>query len=96
MLTIELPPDVEKRLQGEATRQGLAAEDYVKKLIVENLPSHETAQSLTDLFAEWEAEDATDDPAEIARRNREVEELLQALDRNRREMEGEGSRKLLP
>ena len=96
MLTIKLPPEVEKRLQGEASRQGLAIEDYAKKLIVEHLPAEKSGQSLAELFAEWEAEDATDDPVEIARQQQEVEEFKQAMNRNRLEMEGEGSRKLFP
>jgi hypothetical protein len=96
MLTIKLPPEVEKRLQGEASRQGLAAEEFVQKLIVEHLPPTNGSSSLAELFAEWEAEDGTDDPAEVARRNQEVEEFKEAMNRNRREMEGEGSRKLFP
>ncbi len=96
MLTIKLPPDVEKRLEGEASRQGLAAEEYAKNLIVEHLPAPKDSKSLSELFDEWAAEDATDDPMEIARRNQDVEEFMEAMNRNRREMEGEGSRKLYP
>ena len=33
MLTIALPPDLEARVKGEASRQGSAAEDYVRRLI---------------------------------------------------------------
>jgi predicted DNA-binding protein len=75
MLTITLPPEVEKRLNGEASRQGLAAEEYVQKLIVEHLPTGNEFASLAELFAEWEAEEGTDDPTEIVRRNQEVEEF---------------------
>jgi hypothetical protein len=38
MLNIALPPDIESRLKGEASRRGLATEDYARKLIVEHLP----------------------------------------------------------
>jgi hypothetical protein len=52
--------------------------------------------SIKALFAQWEAEDGTADPTEIARRNREVEEFREAMNRNRREMEGMISRVLFP
>ena len=96
MLTVTLPHEIEERLKGEALRQGLATEEYVRKLIVEHLPKTTDSKSLAELFKEWEAEDATDDPAELARQNEEVEEFKRAMNRNRLEMEGEGSRKLFP
>jgi hypothetical protein len=96
MLTVALPPDVELRLQGEASRQGIPAEEYVKKLIVDHLPPAENGQSLAALFSQWEAEDGTVDPAEIERPNREVDEFKQAMNRNRLDSEGEGARKLFP
>jgi hypothetical protein len=74
----------------------MPAEEYVKKLILEHLPPAENGQSLAGLFAGWEAEDGTDDPAEIERRNREVTEFKQAMNRNRLEMEGPASRKPFP
>jgi hypothetical protein len=49
-----------------------------------------------DLFARWAREDATDDPAELARRQQEGEEFMQNLARNRMEMEGPNARKLWP
>ena len=39
--------------------------------------------SLAELFAQWQAEDATDDPEELARRDRELEELKANLNANR-------------
>lgn len=95
-MTLDLPPETEARLKSEASRRGLAAEAYVQKLISEHLPPAPEKQSLADLFAQWEAEDGTDDPVEIARRNQEVEEFKQAMNKNRQEMEGVGSRKLFP
>jgi hypothetical protein len=64
--------------------------------ILRQLPPPDAGQSLADLFAEWDGEDGTDDPAEISRRNQEVEEFKEAMNRNRTEMEGPGSRKLFP
>ena len=92
MVSISLPSEVEQKLQREAARRGLRMEDLAARLITENLPSQETAGSLTDLFAQWESEDRTSDPAEIARRQAEAAELMQALNRNRQEMEGPHSR----
>jgi hypothetical protein len=57
-------------------------------VIVNQRDTSHAAPSLADLFADWKAEDGTDDPAEISRRNQEVEELKQAMNRNRLEMEG--------
>jgi hypothetical protein len=96
MMTIDLPPDIEARLKGEANRRGLKAEDYAQKLIVEHLPLKKAASSLAELFSEWTVEDGTSDPAEIARRNEEVEEFKQAMKQNRLEMEGPNSRRPFP
>jgi len=96
MISITLPPEIEQRLKGEATRRGLKAEEYAGRLIVQHLPPAGGATSLTDLFAEWEAEDGTNDAVEIERRNREVASFKQAMDRNRQEMEGLGARRLMP
>ena len=96
-LQIELAPDIKARLEAQASRLGLEAKEYAKKLIEDNLPQGRPEPgSLAKLFAEWEAEDATDDPEEIARRNREAEEFMQNLARNRIEMEGPNARKLWP
>lgn len=96
MLSIALPPEIESRLKGEASRQGLAAEELVRKLIVEHLQPVGEEESLETMFGRWEAEDGTDDPSEINHRNQEVEEFKQAMNRNRLEMEGPGSRKPFP
>jgi hypothetical protein len=96
MITIALPQEIEDRLKGEAFRRGLAAEEYAQKIITDHLPMSKTSASLSELFSEWEAEDHTDDPAEIARRNQEVEDFKEAMNRNRIEMEGPGARKLFP
>ena len=96
MMTIALPTDLEKRVNDEASRQGLNAGDFVRKLILERLPTINSEESLADLFAEWNAEDGTNDPAELARRELEFNDFKSAMNRNRAEMEGQGSRKLFP
>ena len=79
-LKLDLPPDLERRLKSEAERRGMEPEVYALGLIEERLAPQATPNnSLARLFAQWEAEDATNDPEEIARRQREWEELRKAL-----------------
>lgn len=96
-IQIDLTPDLKLRLDAQASRLGLETTAYARKLIEENLPkAGPEPGSLARLFAEWESEDAATDPAEMERRNREAEEFMQNLARNRVEMEGHGARKLWP
>jgi hypothetical protein len=75
-LVIDLAPEVEASLRQEASRHGLATPDYVRRLIEEALPAAPKPGAATlALLAAWDAEDATDDPEEIAERNREFEEF---------------------
>jgi hypothetical protein len=48
-----------------------------------DLPAAERVKALRAMFASWQAEDATDDPQELARRPREWEQLKTALNANR-------------
>ena len=93
-MTIRLPPDIVSRLKTEAQRRGVDPNECARQLIEEALPKPD--QATLDLLAKWEAEDATDDPEELARREREAEEFMQNLARNRLEMEGPNARKLWP
>ena len=95
MLTITLSSELEKRLKDEAERAGLDPGAYAQRLIAENLHGRAT-QTLGDLFTEWETEDATDDPAELARRNAEFEEFKQNMNQNRIDSEGPGARVPFP
>jgi hypothetical protein len=96
MIQLALPPDIEARIKGEASKQGLLPEAFIQKLIIERFPPADSNASLSNLFAEWAAEDFTDDPAEIAKRNEEVEEFKEAMNRNRLDMEGPDARKPFP
>lgn len=92
-MTIHLPPELEERLKVEAARHGVEPSEYVAGLIEKAIAPPPTDNRATmELFARWEAEDATDDPDELARRQREGEEFMQNLNRNRLEMEGPNSR----
>jgi hypothetical protein len=82
-LTIQLPDDLATELRREAERLGVEPQRYAVQIIQQHLPAAERAKSLHDLFARWAAEDATDDPQELARRQQEWEQLKRALDANR-------------
>lgn len=100
-LTLDLPPEVEAALAEDARRKGTTPEelalDNLRRSYV--IPTYETptaaptpagrpVSAMVALFAQWEAEDATDDPEEIARRNREWEETKANLEANRFSLEG--------
>lgn len=84
-LTIsDLPPEVERRLKSEAARLGVDEAEYVKRLIQQGLPATDEPtrfvdRATLDLVAQWDAEDATDDPAELARRAREWEQFRKSM-----------------
>ena len=97
MLTVTLTPEYESRLKSEAARHGLDPNDYAVKLIEDGLAKLDDATvAMAEVLTQWEAETATDDPAEIAGREKEFEEFKEGMNRNRLEMEGPLSRKIYP
>ena len=78
-----------------AARRGLDPSQLATELIVEGLSKAVAAKPL-DALSKWEALNETDDPAEIARRQKEFEEFKEGMNRNRLEMEGPLSRKVYP
>jgi hypothetical protein len=99
-LRIELTSEEDARLRAAASEQGIEPEVCAHRLLTEHLPpltadrSSEAEKDPTiALFEQWEAEDATDDPEEIARRIQEWEELKAGLNANRR---ATGERLLFP
>jgi hypothetical protein len=98
-LMISLDPDLEKRLITEASREGVAPDEYARRIIQEHLPPaglSPAAVATLKILDDWERENATNDPEQIARNQREGEEFMQNLARNRIEMEGPNARKLWP
>lgn len=93
-MTITLRPEVETRLQEAAKREGIEPAEYANKLLDQALPHPN--QSTIDLLNKWEADNWTDDPEEIARRQAEGEEFMRSLAQNRVDMEGPNARKLWP
>jgi hypothetical protein len=90
-LTLNLPDELADRLRSEAERLGVDVQQCAVQMIQNSFPTAERARALRQLFSEWAAEDATDDPAELARRQNEWAELKHALNANRA-----SGRKLFP
>ena len=69
-LHIDLNQETETRLRAAAGRQGLALEQYATRILEESFqpvlsPPRHAALAL---LQQWDREDQTDDPAELARR----------------------------
>ena len=58
-----MPNDASSRRPHEEV---VAPATYAAHLIEEHLPGPTASTSLAEMFREWDAEDATDDPSEIA------------------------------
>jgi len=82
-MTINIPEDLAQELQREADRRGVEPAPFAVQLLRENLSASERARCLRELFSRWASEDATSDPAELARREQEWEQLKGALNDNR-------------
>ena len=90
-ITIETPADLEEAITQEAAREGLTVEEYtLRSLLLRAAPARAAAiapelyYDHTDaLFDQWAKEDATDDPEELARRQREGDEFIKNLQANR-------------
>ena len=91
-MTITLPSELGNRLTRVAEICGLDPTEYARTLIESALSSSESNLPLIELFARWDAEDYTDDPAETARREEECKEFMRAMNRNRRESDGPNAR----
>jgi hypothetical protein len=82
-LTIHLTSEEESRLQIEARKNGLTPEECAREVLVTHLLAEAPEDRTLELFAAWEAEDATDDAGEIARRNQEWEEFRAGMNASR-------------
>lgn len=94
-LTIDLTPQAEAWLSAEARQNGVLPSDWAQRVLEEraalsapiSLPpaiDAENAAALA-LLNQWIAEDATDDPEEIRKVDKEVAELKRNLNANRAE-----------
>ena len=82
-ITLTLKPEIEARLAERASRKGLPVEAYLESVIEAAVRPSDTRDRVLALLAEWDAEDATEDPAEIEARQAEWEALKAQLDANR-------------
>jgi hypothetical protein len=87
---LDISPDLETRLREKAARRGQVLSDYLLSLAEADSPPlpDASADPAPALFAQWAAEDATDDPEELAWRNREGDELMASLRENRMNLQG--------
>lgn len=92
-LNLELSPEDEARLAAAARDRGLHPAECARQLLREHLPPLAPGEATRALFAAWEAEDATDDPEEIAAREREWEEFKANINATRA---AAGSRLIYP
>jgi hypothetical protein len=90
-LAIELAPEALARLEKEAARENLDPSEYAKRLIERQLPVGPPDLETLALLARWDAEDATNDPDEIARRQQDWAEFQAAINESRT-----SDRKLFP
>jgi predicted transcriptional regulator len=89
-MTIDLPPEVEARVRQLAEVRGLAPSDYVRELVEESVRK-ERGADVASLLAAWDEEDRTEDPAELAARQKEWEALQAAMNESH-----PSDRKLVP
>ncbi len=95
-LTLDLPPDLESALTEDARRKGTTPAEMILEELRQkyftpdagSVVAQKPVSAMVALFAQWDAEDATDDPEEIARRNQEWEETKANLAANRMNFEG--------
>jgi hypothetical protein len=71
----DFTPEDEARLAAAARERGMDPAEFARELLREHLPPQAPGEGTRALFALWDAEDATDDPEEVAARNREWEEF---------------------
>jgi hypothetical protein len=95
-MTISIPKTLEARLREQAERSGMDTDSYVAGLLARAVAPTAAADSLAELFEQMQKDQRTDDPAEISRRAREETEFMEAMNRNRLDMEGPDARKIYP
>ncbi len=76
-LTLNLPPDLESRLQNEAERQGLPAATLTLRLLDRHLPSKNPQEELARLLQSWIVEGDAQEQRETG------EYLVRSLDEDR-------------
>lgn len=80
-VSISLSPQAEARLREKASAAGEPVDVYASRVLEQAVRPSENVvdQATIDLLRTWIAEDATDDPAEIERRQREWDEFATSI-----------------
>ena len=92
------------RLDGEAKRQGIEPAELAIRILDKSLRSSngsgaggaEADAATLALLRQWDREDETDYPAEIARQEQELQVFMEGMNRNRLASEGPAARKIYP
>ncbi len=80
-VTLNLGPELDDDLQAMARAKGVSVEEYVKSLVAEAV-RRQSGKAAVALLREWESEDATDDPEELARRESDWKAFREAMNRS--------------
>jgi len=80
---LDLNPEVEARIAAQAAARGLPLDAYVQSLVEEAARLGPPGAATIALLDAWDAEDATDDPAELEQRRREFDQFKTAMNANR-------------
>jgi DNA-directed RNA polymerase specialized sigma24 family protein len=80
-LTLELEPELDDTLRALADAEGVSVEQYLRRLISQALKGR-SKQAAVGLLQDWESEDATTDPDELARREHDWKEFREAMNRS--------------
>jgi len=80
---LELDAQTEANIVAQAAARGIPVERYLQSLIEEAANQGTSGVATLALFEKWDAEDATDDPAELERRRAEFEEFKAGVNANR-------------
>ncbi len=88
-VTLKLKPEAEAEAPQEAAAEGAALHEYISKLIAEAAKRqppplspeerHRKNQAALAVLRQWDEEDKTDDPEEIARRQVELDEFKMGM-----------------
>jgi hypothetical protein len=63
-LTLDIPPDLERRLNHEAEKLGLHAQEYTLRLLGQHLPAKDRSASAVDLLQSWIDDDRMHSPSD--------------------------------
>ena len=88
-VTLSLKPKVEAEIAQKAAAEGTGVSDYLEKMIEETVKPGprvvysqeqlEKNQAALAMLRQWQEEDKTDDPEEVARRQVELDEFKQGM-----------------